>query len=382
MPLGIYVHIPFCVRKCLYCDFLSFPAGEEEKSAYVEALLREIDGAAAKFGIEAGDAQIGSIYIGGGTPGCLDTVYINKILCKLDEIYGPFSEATEITIEINPAVGELTKLKGLSELGINRLSIGLQSANEDELRLLGRIHDREAFKACFESAREAGFSNINVDIMTALPGQTGEKLNNTLCMLKELSPEHISAYSLIIEEGTPFYDMYTGEGEKLLPSEEEERSLYWQVRDTLTGLGYGHYEISNFAKPGFESRHNTSYWKRIPYLGLGLGASGLINETRYKNTDDMRTYLRASGERSSIAEALSLSGKDRMEETMFLGLRMREGVSMSSFYADFGVSLREIYGEELERLRAQGLISILKDRVFLTDKGTDYGNYVFSRFLL
>ena len=443
-PLGIYVHIPFCVRKCLYCDFLSFSADEETKESYVKALLEEIEAAPVKFCFDPSEYEVRTIYIGGGTPSCVDEVYINKILCKLNETFhynisanhrkteagnmtvshnrietlrntgacededkyiytGKYNEPEdiEITIEVNPNTADFGKLLSYKEAGINRLSIGLQSADNAELKLLGRLHTWEEFLSCYEAAQKAGFSNINVDIMTALPGQKAETLRRTLCKLAELSPAHISAYSLILEEGTPFYEMYGGrEDERIktetedigadrrtdpwdrdaIPSEEEERALYYLVRDELGRQGYKRYEISNFAREGYESRHNTSYWKRIPYLGLGLGASGLINEVRYKNTTDMAAYLGCPASRDLFEEEIALSENDRMEETMFLGLRMSEGVRKDMFFDCYKRSIEEVYGKVLQKLEKDGLILNTKERVALTDKGIDYGNYVFSRF--
>ena len=479
-PLGIYVHIPFCIRKCLYCDFLSFPAEETVKESYIKALLEEIEAAPVKFSFDPSEYEVKTIYIGGGTPSCVNEVYINKILCKLNETFfykkqvspektedlnitqnrnkaenyktAPNRDKTEtftktdackradkcinadnkeheviteqkeagepdngrnlrkqmirerdqgieITIEVNPNTAEYEKFLSYKNAGINRISIGLQSADDEELKMLGRLHTWEEFLSCYEAAERAGFSNINVDIMTALPGQKEETLRDTLCKLTQLSPSHISAYSLILEEGTPFFEMYgkdagghfkktveTADGlnnrkKAVLPSEEEERALYYLVRDELKRHGYNRYEISNFAREGYESRHNTSYWKRVPYLGLGLGASGLINEVRYKNTTDMNTYLANSASPGFFEEEICLSLTDRMEETMFLGLRMSEGVSKAAFSDCYSKSMDEVYGRVLEKLEKEELILNTAERAALTDKGIDYGNYVFSRFL-
>ena len=394
--LGIYVHIPFCARKCRYCDFLSFAADEAVKERYIQALLGEIEAAPVKFAFAPGEYEIRTVYIGGGTPSCIEEVYIKKILCKLYEVFSiPRENDIEITLEANPGTVDRDKLRVYRDAGVNRLSLGLQSTDERELRVLGRIHTFAEFEASFLAAREAGFSNINADIMTALPGQTREILEDTLCKLIRLEPEHISAYSLIIEEGTPFYALYgtteekaSGKTEEVvnggngLPSEEEERALYYFVRDELKEHGYMQYEISNFAQEGYASRHNTAYWKRIPYLGLGLGAASLINEIRYRNTTDFKTYLARSGEKGAFIEEIQLSLQDRMEETMFLGLRMREGVSKAYFRDCYGKSMEAVYEKELVSLERDGLIVNTPERIYLTDRGIDYGNYVFSRFLL
>ncbi|MBQ8971082.1 MAG: radical SAM protein, partial [Lachnospiraceae bacterium] len=294
----------------------------------------------------------------------------------------------------------------------NRLSIGLQSANDEELRILGRIHTYEEFLECYQMAREEGFQNINVDIMTALPGQTLDSLKDTLCKLIELHPEHISAYSLILEEGTPFFEKYAnpdGKGVEIkdnsskelyeeeknkevyitntkdkmrLPGEEEERAMYALVRDTLEAAGYRQYEISNFALPGYESRHNTSYWKRISYLGFGLGASSFIGDRRFRNTEDLDTYLKNGKTKDCFVENIPISEKDAMEETMFLGLRMTEGVDKKAFRKTFGADIDTVYNKEIKKLLADGLIENGEERIRLSRRGVDYGNYVFSRFLL
>ncbi|MCR5790601.1 MAG: radical SAM protein [Lachnospiraceae bacterium] len=413
--LGIYIHIPFCVRKCLYCDFLSFPAGEEEKKLYVQALLKEVDAACDKFGFLPEQYEPRTIYFGGGTPSILDEVYINEILCKLYDRFRIDPSSLEITLEANPGTVNAEKLAAYQRAGVNRLSIGLQSADEGLLRILGRIHTFEDFKRSYESAREAGFQNINVDIMTALPGQSRALLEDTLCKLIEFSPDHISAYSLILEKGTPFYVTYHPDdavspgriisdperipagslnedhsektaksrlaSPKALPDEEAERAQYYMVRDHLKQAGYERYEISNFARKGFESRHNTACWKRIPYLGLGLGASGFLNEIRFQNTIDLKTYLQNSHCQASLAEKRPLARYEQIEETMFLGLRMQEGVSKAAFKKTFGASVESFYEKELIRLKKDGLILDNDERICLTDRGIDYGNYVFSRFL-
>ncbi len=394
-----------------------FGSGKDKsiEREYAGALLREIGQAPFKFGFDSSEYRVKTIYFGGGTPSCIDEVYIISILRKLYECFDiKKPEETEITLEANPGTLTESKLIAFRKAGINRLSLGLQSASDKELKLLGRIHSYDDFLKSYELSRRAGFENINVDIMTAIPGQDMESLNDTLCKLVKLDPEHISAYSLILEEGTPFYSMYHRDEEGSddreagsghikpprpvrqensslhacdlschaeLPSAEAERQMYWFVRDELKKHGYDRYEISNFAKKGFESRHNRACWKRIPYLGFGLGASSLINETRYRNTTDMQRYLNGPDDPSLFEEKIKISEKERMEETMFLGLRTAEGVSIPRFFDTFGVRVYDIYKDELTKLKRDGLITISEEAICLTDKGTDYGNYVFSRFL-
>ena len=366
------MHIPFCLRKCAYCDFLSFPADADTHKNYVNALCKQIDAT-------DDPRPVASVYIGGGTPSVIGPEWIDKILCKLKDRFDISGDA-EITIEVNPGTVGPEHFKIYREAGINRLSIGLQSANEDELKLLGRIHTYADFLKTFHGARDAGFDNISVDLMTALPGQDASELMHSLSCVCDLYPEHVSAYSLILEEGTPFYERYADPGTDadILPDEETERQLYYLTRDYLADRGYVHYEISNFAKPGYESRHNSSYWTGQDYLGFGLGAASLNRGVRYRMTRDLAVYLADPDHREEITV---LSERDAMSECMFLGLRMMRGVSERDFYDMFGTELTDIYGEEIDRLIAQGLLDKADGKLFLTEKGTDFGNYVFSRFV-
>lgn len=379
--MEIYVHIPFCVKKCDYCDFLSAPADETVRSAYVNAIIREIRRRADLFEV---NERVTSIYFGGGTPSTLNEKQTENILCAIREEFHVDPDA-EITIEVNPKTVDRTKLHFLKEFGFNRLSVGMQSSYDDELKMLGRIHTYDDFVEAYINARDAGFTNISVDVMTALPGQDEKKLEMTLKRVIGLNPEHISAYSLIIEPGTPFFEKY-GETDGPLVGEELERKLYHLTVSMLKDAGYTHYEISNFAKKGFESRHNTGYWKRAPYLGVGLGASSCLesgskgyDEERTRNETVLEKYLENP---TSYSEYTPLTQEDIIEETFFLGLRMAQGVNLNDFNAKFGLSAREIYGEEIEKLVAGGLIYDYGDRICLTDKGIDYGNYVFARFLI
>ena len=379
--LELYLHIPFCVKKCNYCDFLSALAGEETRAAYVDALLEEIRG----FD-EPEDYEVVTVFFGGGTPSILPGQAIFRIMEALREKFS-FRKEAEITLEANPGTVDKEKLSFYKKAGINRLSFGLQSADAEELKKLGRIHTWEKFLESFQLAREAGFSNINVDLMSALPGQTKESWEKTLRQVLALQPEHISAYSLIIEEGTPFYQLYekdverrdAGEEPELIPSEEEERAMYEATGRILKEQGYLHYEISNYAKPGCECRHNLGYWQRRDYLGFGLGASTLLNPVRYKNTEDLEAYL---GGDFSKKEFFVLTKDNQIEETMFLGLRVLEGVSKEHFREQFSCELRVVYRKELEKLEQEGLLEEEGDFVRLTSRGIDLSNPVLAEFLL
>lgn len=400
--LGIYIHIPFCVKKCLYCDFLSFPAEEHERSAYVEALLSEIETEAPYYA----KYRVDTVFFGGGTPSVLKAADIERIMEVL-KTSCRFGDTPEITIEVNPGTADKEKLLSYKKAGINRLSIGTQSVHEGELKALGRIHNASDFFATFRMAREAGFDNVNVDLMAGLPGQTAERYRDTLYAVLSLKPEHISAYSLIIEEGTPFFDMYgesTGkespktilmeEPERQpLPSEEEERAMYEETERYLKEEGYYRYEISNYAKKGRECRHNTSYWKRYNYVGFGLGAASMIENVRWKNTSCLQDYINVfsaseNGGMNSPSlgknvkeEIRHLREEEQMEEFMFLGLRLTEGVSRTEFFESFRKDMENVYGEVLKELSGKGLIES-SERIKLTSFGRDVSNYVMAQFLL
>ena len=376
--LELYLHIPFCVSKCKYCDFLSAPSGEEQRQIYVERLCRRIrywSDVIHNYGYE-----IVSIFVGGGTPSILTEAQITQVFEAVHESF-PIREDAEITLEMNPGTDVKDKLPVYRELGINRLSMGLQSADNEELKCLGRIHTYEDFRQVYQWAREAGFTNINVDLMSAIPGQTLESYEDTLRKVADLEPEHISAYSLIIEEGTPFYERY-GEGRHAeeLPDEDIERQMYVRTGEILEDYGYYRYEISIYAKDGYECRHNLGYWDRKEYLGLGAGASSLMDHIRWKEPDHIgpSTGL-VLEEREDFTR---LRRKDEMEEFMFLGLRKINGVSEYDFYKSFRVSMDEIYKESIENLIKEGLLVREEDRIRLTDRGIDLSNYALSQFLL
>ena len=288
--LGIYIHIPFCVKKCKYCDFLSGPAGADVQKKYVDQLIKEIE----QYQSLLKESQTETLFFGGGTPSILPGEEMVRIMETIRK-YANLSEDAEISMEVNPGTVTKEKLLQWKAAGINRISFGLQSAKEEELKKLGRIHTFEQFLENYHLARECGFTNINVDLMSALPGQTVESWKQTMDQVIALNPEHISAYSLIIEEGTPFYDAYEDHPE-LLPSEEEEREMYYETRAFLASKGYERYEISNYAKKGYECRHNLSYWDRIDYLGLGLGAASLLGTVRKTNQTELSKYLEGAFE--------------------------------------------------------------------------------------
>ena len=368
---GIYVHIPFCQRKCLYCDFLSAPAGEDVKKVYMDALTREIRSCGEK-GTEAD-----TVFIGGGTPTTVDPSALSGVF---DEIYRVFrvSPEAEITIEANPGTLSYDKLKMYRSMGINRLSIGLQSTDDNELKVLGRIHTYEDFLESFDLAREAGFENINLDLMFALPGQSREAWIRTLRTAASLKPEHISAYSLIVEEGTPFAKM-----ELDLPDEDTEYRMYDDTADILKEYGFHRYEISNYSIPGRECRHNASYWTGKDYLGFGVSAASLRYGQRYSVTNDREKYIRYADDRKRLIENVqTLTLKDRMEEFMFLGLRMTEGVGKAEFQRRFGRDMGEVYGNIIMKYTNLGLLAQEDGRVFLTDKGIHVSNRVMADFLL
>lgn len=360
--LELYIHIPFCIQKCQYCDFLSAPSTMKERQEYVESLCQKI----RSYGELAKVYHVISIFVGGGTPSILEAGQMLEIFGAVRSTFS-IDEDAEITIEANPGTVSREKLRAYRQAGINRLSIGLQSTKNEELKILGRIHNYEEFLETYKLAREEGYRNINVDLMSAIPHQTAEGWSETLRRIAELGPEHISAYSLIIEEGTPFYERY-GEGRhnNELPDEDEERKIYRQTKSILKKYGYHRYEISNYARSGYECRHNLGYWNRTEYLGIGIGAASLIGGQRWNEGEEPET----------------LSVENQMEEYMFLGLRKMKGVSKERFLTEFGHEMEEIYGEVLGKMYRDGLLEQSGDYVRLTERGIDVSNYVMSEFLL
>ena len=377
--LELYVHIPFCVKKCSYCDFLSAPATEQTKEAYMAALFAEIGGRAKDYK----DCIVTSVFIGGGTPSLLSGDSIRQLMEHIREGFRLAPDA-EITMEVNPGTVTAEKLTAFYEAGINRLSIGMQSAQEQELKILGRIHDFDGFCQVYREAVEAGFTNINVDVMSGLPGQTLASYKDTLEKVLRLEPmpKHISAYSLIVEEGTPFAAM-ADRGELPLPEEDTERAMYEETIEVLAGYGFHRYEISNYALDGYECRHNVGYWIRRDYLGFGIGAASLIGNVRFQNGRDLNAYM--AHPLACREEQQSLTTQEQMEETMFLGLRLIRGVSYTEFACCYGQTLEEVYGEVIARNVADGLLTVREDetgrRLTLTGRGLDVSNYVMAQFL-
>ncbi|MCI9099554.1 MAG: oxygen-independent coproporphyrinogen III oxidase [Lachnospiraceae bacterium] len=370
--IRLYVHMPFCVQKCLYCDFLSWHDSRENQARYVQALCREIRACQGRY-----PARVSSLFFGGGTPSVLEPGHMTEIMEALAEVFS-FEPDSEMSIEANPGTVNLEKLKTYEKIGLNRISFGLQSAHNEELKALGRIHTWEEFLESYDLARQAGFDNINVDLMSGIPDQTLSSWQKTLSRVLELAPEHVSAYSLIVEEGTPFAQRKLN-----LPEEEEERRMYEMTAEMLGSQGYRQYEISNYALPKRECAHNMGYWMRDDYLGLGLGAASLFDSQRWNNTDSMEEYLEKSERPEEIQVCREkLSVREQMEETMFLGLRMTEGIERERFQEEFGISVEEVYGEAVRRLEGLGLLQADGGRIYLTRKGISLSNQVFVEFLL
>lgn len=401
--LEIYIHIPFCVKKCDYCDFLSAPADLETKEKYVEALINEIKLNKNKMS----EYVVDTVFIGGGTPSLLEENQISKIMSVLRDNCN-MSENPEITIECNPETITESKLWEYKKSGINRISFGLQSANDEELKSIGRIHNYAGFLESYNLARKCGFDNINVDLMSALPGQTLKSYEETLNKVVRLEPEHISAYSLIVEENTLMYDRVKKaqiKGINILPDEESERKMYYLTNNILRSNGYRKYEISNYSKLGKECKHNIGYWQRKEYLGFGIGAASLYKENRYNNISDINKYIEVLtnnikensinnvGNSSEVENQVNilnsivknlqqLTERDRMEEFMFLGLRMMEGVSMEKFERYFGKPYMEVYGKVQKKMEDKRFLINDNGYVKLTEFGIDLSNYVMSEFLL
>lgn len=379
--IGIYIHIPFCVRKCNYCDFLSAPGDMKTQELYFHALCRQL--LLTGEALCAQELSVCSIFIGGGTPSIWRGEWICEVLSCVQKRF-PLEPDAEITIECNPGTLDERKLAAYKSAGINRLSIGLQSADNARLAELGRIHTWEDFLKSWELARAAGFSNLNIDLMSALPNQTLSGYEDTLRKVLALAPEHISAYSLIVEEGTPFYEQ-----ELNLPDEDTEREMYYLTKDLLLAHGYVRYEISNYARPGFACRHNKLYWTGGDYLGFGTGAASLFEGQRYKMIDSLTAYTHLLSETADCGaceklktDVHTLTVKEQMEEFCFLGLRRMEGISMKRFEERFGVPFGEVYGAVLQRFVQMGLLFLDGDRAALTDKGIDVSNMVLAEFLL
>lgn len=374
-PLGVYVHIPFCVRKCRYCDFLSFSGKEMQMEAYVDSLCREI----THFFKEQTEYKVTSVYLGGGTPSLLEPELTKKILHTLSE-HAEITPDAEITTEANPGTLTKDKLVTYRQVGINRISMGLQSTVKEELAYMGRIHSYEDFLTGYELAKETGFNNINIDLMSAVPYQTLSSWELTLDRILALSPAHISAYSLIVEPDTPFYEEKNLEA--LLPDEDTEREMYEMTERKLLEHGYYRYEISNYAHKGKECRHNLIYWDRNDYIGFGLGAASCLNDVRFSNTEDFAAYLEKPWtELDDRREREELSLQEQMEEAMILGLRKTGGISQQEFYHRYKRQMKDVFGEVISRYEKEGLLMMEEDRLRFTKRGLDVSNVVLCEFL-
>lgn len=368
--ISIYIHIPFCIKKCGYCDFVSFENHEKYFDEYTNTLINQI----AQFDKKS-DYIVDTIFLGGGTPSYLYANLTEKIFNAIYKNYN-ISEECEITTELNPKTISIEKANIYKSLGINRISIGLQAKQDILLKTLGRVHCLNDFINSYEIIEKAGFSNINVDIMTALPYQTENNLYETLDFVVGLNPTHISTYSLIIEENTPFYSLYSN-NKNIFPSEEIDRKMYHNTVSFLNKKGYLQYEISNFSKKGYECRHNKKYWECKEYLGFGLNASGYINNTRYTITSDLYDYLK----NPNSFEKEYIDKKTAMGEFMFLGLRMNKGISKNTFKEKFKISIFEAYPNIIEKFVTAGFMKNEKDRILLTPKGFDISNSIFCEFV-
>lgn len=376
--LGIYIHIPFCKQKCYYCDFISYSNKTELIEQYIECILKEIQDWKNNTNIEK--YKISTIYIGGGTPSYIEEKHIEKILESLREF---INTQVEITIELNPGTVTKEKLQAYKEAGINRLSIGLQETHDELLKQIGRIHIFNQFEETYNLAKEVGFENINVDLMIGLPNQTIEHIKENLEKIIKLEPNHISVYSLILEENTVL-ERQIMRGKLTLPDEKQERAMYWYVKNTLELQGYNQYEISNFAKKGKESKHNLNCWEQEEYRGFGIAAHSYINGTRFSNTESIEEYIKNINENElnknrQIHEVQE--NEEKQKEYMLLGLRKLEGVSISRFKNKFGENPIFLYYEELQELTESKLLKIDGDKIKLTNRGLDLANQVWEKFV-
>lgn len=382
---GLYIHVPFCLRKCLYCDFNSYPMQPEAVKTYCTAIGIELANLASwvRRSVTT-DTSINTIYVGGGTPTVLPT---NELLAMLKGAYavagwrGMPPDAAEISVEANPGTVTKNQLKALAGVGVNRLSIGVQSFDNNVLQALGRIHTAKQAQEAFDLARQAGFHNINIDLMCGVPGQNEANLQATLQQALALQPEHISCYSLIVEPGTPLANMVHS-GQVELPTEDADLAMYWQAIKVLTDAGYIHYEISNFARPGFCCRHNLNYWYNGSYLAAGPGAHANWNNERFANETDPAVWARlVSMGLDAVAERVLIPIDEQMDETMILGLRLLAGVSLTKFEQRYGQSLLSVYQEQVNRLQELSLIELQGDYLRLTNTGLPLANQVFMAFL-
>lgn len=371
--MSLYIHIPFCKQKCLYCDFPSYAGKESLINEYIRALNEEILRKCSKY-------KIASIFVGGGTPSYLNEINLESLLKTINLL--DFKDNFEFTIECNPGTLNEEKLVLMKNYNVNRISMGLQTTNDNLLKEIGRIHSFEEFKKNYNQARKARFENINVDLMFGLPNQHMKDWKASLKDVMSLEPDHISAYSLIIEEGTCFYNLYNND--KLnIPNEEEERSMYLFTKGFLEDYGYNQYEISNYAKVNKECFHNKVYWKCNEYLGLGVSASSFVDEKRFKNIDDIKIYIEKINNNEDVTEEIHVNNiNDDMEEFMFMGLRMIEGINLKTFKKRFGKDVFDIYDEVIKNNIKKGLLVVDSEKLYLSEKGIELSNYVMSDFIL
>lgn len=371
--MSLYIHIPFCKQKCLYCDFPSYAGKESLINEYIRALNEEILRKCSKY-------KIASIFVGGGTPSYLNEINLESLLKTINLL--DFKDEFEFTIECNPGTLNEEKLALMKNYNVNRISMGLQTTNDNILKEIGRIHSFEEFKKNYNQARKAGFENINVDLMFGLPNQSMKDWKVSLEDVMSLEPDHISAYSLIIEEGTCFYNLYNND--KLnIPNEEEERSMYLFTKGFLKDYGYNQYEISNYAKVNKECFHNKVYWKCNEYLGLGVSASSFVDEKRFKNIDDIKIYIEKINNNEDVTEEIHVNNiNDDMEEFMFMGLRMIDGINLKIFKKRFGKDVFDIYDEVIKNNIKKGLLVVDSEKLYLSEKGIELSNYVMSDFIL
>ena len=378
--LGIYIHIPFCMQKCLYCDFVSYINKSECVKEYINCMIKEIQSYDFK------KYNITTIYIGGGTPSFIESDYIKEIINVIQnklEKNDTRWEDIEITIEANPGTVTLEKLNDYKTAGINRISLGLQATQDRLLKQIGRIHNYKDFLEAYELLKRVGFNNINVDLMIGLPNQSIKDLKESLEKIIKLNPNHISVYSLIIEDGTPISKLLDEEKIKL-PDEEIERQMYWYVKNKLELNGYNHYEISNFSKKGKESKHNLNCWKQKQYIGIGAAAHSYFKDIRYSNTNNIEEYIKNIKE-NNIEKNKKIEEKqtieDKKNEFMMLGFRMIEGVDIADFKAKFVDNPLYVYREKIKKLTDEGLIEVDLNNIKLTNKGLDLANVVFEEFI-
>ena len=377
--LGLYIHIPFCAKKCYYCDFISYAQKQDKIEEYCDSLIKEIEQESKNINKED---VVTTIYIGGGTPSFVDAKYITKIVETIKNNY-MVEENAEITIEVNPGTVDESKLNEYKKCGINRLSIGLQSTKSELLKEIGRIHTYEEFLNCYNSARNVGFNNVNIDLMLGLPNQTMQDMEESLKKVISLSPEHISLYSLIVEENTPIEKMLQ-EGVLKLPPEELEREMYWKTKEILEKNNYKHYEISNFAKEGYESKHNSNCWKQKEYLGFGVAAHSYYESKRYCNTNSIEEYcenIEDNNFKNNRTIFEEQSQDEKQKEFMMLGLSMLEGVDIQEFKKKFVNNPIYIFHGELEKLINEDLLEIDLNKIRLTNNGLDFANLVWEEFV-